>query len=95
MFIFAGKTLNIYEMKPQDYEKLIMKNHHNASNQKAPDTFENGINIEVKNIAKLYKLAVGTDHLQRKETFIALKDHDDNFYNKPSCPLINPTKNEL
>ena len=68
MFIFAGKTLNIYEMKPQDYEKIIMKNHHNASNQKAPDTFENGINIEVKNIAKLYKLAVGTDHLQRKET---------------------------
>ena len=26
MFIFANKINNIYEMKPQDYEKLIRKN---------------------------------------------------------------------
>ena len=26
MFIFAGKTNNIYEIKPQDLEKLIMQN---------------------------------------------------------------------
>ena len=26
--------------------------------------------------------------------FITLKGHKDNFYNKPSCHLINPTKNE-
>ena len=26
MFIFADKTNNIYEMKPQDHEKLIMEN---------------------------------------------------------------------
>ena len=26
MFIFAEKTNNIYEMKPQDHEKLIKEN---------------------------------------------------------------------
>ena len=26
MFIFANKINNIYEMKPQDHEKLIIKN---------------------------------------------------------------------
>ena len=51
--------------------------------------------MEAKNIIKSYRLAERIDHLPRSETFITLKDHKDNFYNKPSCRLINPTKNEL
>ena len=51
--------------------------------------------METKNIAKTYKLVERIDHLPRAETFITLKDHKDNFYNKPSCRLINPSINEL
>ena len=51
--------------------------------------------METKNIAKTYKLAERINHLPRIKTFITLKDHKDNFYNKPSCRLINPTINEL
>ena len=51
--------------------------------------------MEAKNIAKSYKLAERIDHLPKPETFIILKDHKDNFFNKPSSRLINPTKNEL
>ena len=29
-----------------------------------------------------------------KEAFITLKDHKDNFENKPTCRLINPSKQE-
>ena len=36
----------------------------------------------------VFKLAERIDHLPKPETFITLKDH------KPSCRLINPTKNE-
>ena len=51
--------------------------------------------MEAKNIAKSYKLAVRVDHLPRSETFVTLKDHKGNFYNKPSTRLINSTKSEL
>ena len=91
MFIFADKTNNIYEMKPQDHEKLIMENI-TKTYQKATDKLEKAINMEAKNIAKSYKLAERIDHLPKPETFITLKDHKDNFFNKPSCRLINPTK---
>ena len=94
MLIFADKTNNIYEMKPQEHEKLIMENI-TKTYQKAPGKLEKSINMEAKNIAKSYKLAERIDHLPRSETFITIKVHKDNFYNKSSCCLINPTKNEL
>ena len=94
MFIFAGKSNNIYEMKPQDHEKLIMENI-TKTYQKASDKLEKAINMEAKNIAKSYKLAERIDHLPRSETFRTLKDHKDNFYNKPSRRLINPAKSEV
>ena len=81
-------------MKPQDHEKLIMENI-TKTYQKAPDKFEKTVNMEAKNITKSCELAEKIDHLPRPETFVTLKDHKDNFYNKPSCRLINPTKNEL
>ena len=51
--------------------------------------------MEAKNVAKSYKLAERIDCLPKPETFITLKDRKDMFFNKPSCRLINPTKNEL
>ena len=59
MFIFSEKTNNIYEMKPQDHENLIMENTTKPY-QKA----QKEINMEAKNIAKSYKL-VKIDHLLR------------------------------
>ena len=94
MFIFADKTNNIYEMKPLNHENIIMENI-SKTYQKVPDKLEKAITMEAKNIARSYKLAGRIDHLPRSETFITLKDHKDNFYNKPSCRLINATKNEL
>ena len=91
MFIFAEKTNNIYEMKPQDHEKLIMENM-TKTYQKLRDKLEKAINMEIKSIAKLYKLAERINRLPISETFITLNYHKDNFYNKPSCRLINPTK---
>ena len=94
MFIFADKTNNLYDMKPEDHKKLITENIPKTY-QKAPEKLEKAINMEAKNIPNTYKLAERIDHLPKTECFITLKDHKDNFYNKPTCRLINPTKNEL
>ena len=63
--------------------------------EKAPDTLEKAIKMEAKNIAKSNKLAERIDDLATTETFMTLKDPKYNFYNKPSCRLTNPPKNEL
>ena len=51
MFIFANKTNNIYEMKPQDHENLIIENITKA-HQKASDKLEKSVNMDARNIAK-------------------------------------------
>ena len=79
---------------PQYYEKFIMENI-TKTYQKATDKLEKAINMEAKSIARSYKLVKRIDHLSKPESFITLKDHKDSFFNKPSCRLINPTKNKL
>ena len=37
------------------------------------------------NIAKSLKLADRIYHLSKTEAFITLKDHKENFVNKPTC----------
>ena len=39
MFIFADKTNNIYEMKPQSHEKLVIENIA-KTNEKVTDKLE-------------------------------------------------------
>ena len=97
MFGFADKTNHVYEMKSEDHEKLILENIAKTC-QKAPKKKkrkEKSLNLEAKNIAKSLKLAERIDHLAKAEAFITLKDHKENFVNKPTCRLINPTKTEL
>ena len=62
MFIFPHETNNIYEMKPQDHEKLIMENI-TKTYQKVTEKLEKAVNMEVKNITKSYKPAERIDHL--------------------------------
>ena len=94
MFNFADKTNNVYEMKSEDHEKLILKNITKTC-QKAPIKIEKAINLEAKNIAKSFKLADRIDDLAMTEAFITLKDHKENFVSKLACRLINPRKTEL
>ncbi len=53
------------------------------------------INREAKRIAESLELGDRIDKLAEREVFITLKDHKDNFDNKPSCRLISPTKSEI
>ena len=51
-------------------------------------------NLKLENRAKP-KLEDRIECFPHREAFITLKDHKENFCNKPSCRLINPAKSEL
>ena len=72
MFVFADKANNVYEMKSEDHEKLILDNITKTC-QKVPKKLENAINLEAKIIAKSLKLADRIDHLAKTEAFITVK----------------------
>ena len=51
ILVFADKTSNIYQITPENHQKIL---RHNISNnyEKAPKNLENAINLEAQNIAK-------------------------------------------
>ena len=94
VFVFADKTSNIYEMPEQQHKKLL---HNNVTKtyKKAPPKLETSINLEAKSIAELINLCDRIECIARTPAFIPLKDHKPDFWQNPSCRLINPAKNEL
>ena len=52
------------------------------------------INNELKHNAD--KLSIGNriECMKKRETYISVKDHKQNFENKPKCRLINPAKSD-
>ena len=53
------------------------------------------LNKEDKAIAEKLEIDDKVYSLSKREAFITMKDHKDNFKNNPKCRLINPTKSEL
>ena len=53
------------------------------------------INNEAKNIATNLLIDDRVECMAERQAFITLKDHKDNFVNKPTCRLINPVKSEI
>lgn len=94
IYVPADKTNNFYKVTTVKYESLL-KTNIEASYKKAPTNTERQINNQAKNIAQNLGIANRVDSLAHKDSFITLKDHKDNFLNKPTCRLLNPTKTEL
>lgn len=55
----------------------------------------NEINKELKDIATDLNISNRIETMARKQAFITLKDHKENFENNPSCRLINPAKSNM
>ena len=93
MFAFADKTRNIYETSLDTYNKLL---HDNITKTYKHGSEENisEINNELNHIAN--KLSIGNriDCMKKREAFISLKDHKENFQNNPKCRLISPAKSD-
>lgn len=92
MFILADKTSNIYRAPPKECNKLSKENITN-SHKKPTGHLEKTINTNVKNIALYLHLSDRTEYLARTHTFIAFKDHKDDFQSSlPFCQKILPKK---
>ena len=94
VFISADKTRNLYEMKPDTYEKLLKENIMKTYKLGADDTTDN-INNELKTIADKLKITNRLEPMAQSQAFISLKDHKEDFENNTKCRLINPAKSQL
>ena len=94
VFIFADKTRNVYEVSKDVHDKLLNENITKSYKKADTSTYKN-INVEAKKIANKLGIDDRVECLAKKNAFITLKDHKDNFENSPKCRLLNPAKSEL
>ena len=94
MFIAADKTTNYYKVEKDKHEELLVKHitkDYKKSNNKAVDD----ITKADKKIATELELDDRIYSTSKKQAFITLKDHKQNFNNNPTCRLLHPTKSEI
>ena len=94
VFVPADKTRNLYKMGREQYDKLLRENitkHYKL----APADAYSSITVEAQGIARKLNVDDRMDITARKEAFITLKDHKQNFPNSLPCRLINPAKSEV
>ena len=93
-FIPADKTTNFYEVDKTTHDKLLTDNITSTYKNANANTIRN-INNEAKDIAANLNIDDRAERMAERQAFITLKDHKDNFQNKPTCRLINPAKSEI
>ena len=93
MFVFADKTRNIYETSLETYNKLLHDNITKTYKRGSEDNISE-INSELKHIADNLSIGNRIECMKKREAFISLKDHKENFENNPKCRLINPAKSD-
>ena len=85
----ADKTKNYYRVKPAHHEHLLEKSTH-KNYKKTDRSALNNISKTDIHIAKKLDLADRINTTTERDSFITLKDHKENFKNKPTYRLINP-----
>ena len=94
VFIFADKTSNLYELDAKSYEKVLCDNISKGY-KKSKDDIASKIDQEAKTIVNDLDLGNRVDSFAKRNAFITLKDHKENFQNKLPCRLINPARSEI
>ena len=94
VFVPADKTKNVYRMVRAQYEWLLRKNITKHYKVAGEDVYDK-VNKEARVIAKGLGIADRIDAMAKRESFLTLKDHKDNFENNLPCRLINPAKSEM
>ena len=95
LFVFkADKSTNFYKLDAAKYNQLL--NDKIAKAYKKSDGNQlKTIDTEAKAITKRLKIDDRVEITAQKVAFITLKDHKDNFLNKSTSRLINPSKQEI
>ena len=94
VLIPADKTPNLYHMGGDRYTVLLNDNV-TKSYKKANESVKKVIDKEAGVITTELGISERAEIYAEKQAYITLKDHKDDFYNRPSCRLINPAKSEV
>ena len=94
LYISADKTTNFYKMDNHAYNDLLKKNVTNDYKKTHSDTVVKTNEKQIEIVTKL-DLDDRVFATQKREAYITIKDHKDNYLNDTKCRLINPTKPEL
>ena len=77
------------------YKKLLSNSITTSYQKIKDDSILDDIDKEAKKIAQNLKLEDRIECFPYREAFITLKDHKENFHNKPSSHIINLAESEL
>ena len=94
LHVFADKTPNIYRLDVPSYNKL-MRDSVTSHYEKADPNTEHSINLEAKKITQKLEISDRVEPIAKKNAYLTLKDHKDNFPNNIKCRLINPAKSNI
>ena len=94
LFVKADKSTNFYKLDVPEYKRLLEANV-TKTYRKADIKQLTKIDEEARTITKKLNIDDRVESMAMKKAFITLKDHKENFENKPTCRLINPSKPEI
>ena len=94
VFVSADKTSNMYQVTKDTYNKL-MRDSVTAHYEKADLATEDAINREARDITEGLEISDRVEPIAKKNAYITIKDHKDNFPNNVKCRLINPAKSNV
>ena len=88
------KTRNFYKMEKNSYKELL-NNNITKEYKKVDSNVTDDISKGDKAAAERLEIDDRLYCTQRRDAFITLKDHKQNFINNPKCRVINLCKSEL
>ena len=94
VFINADKSRNTSEMTKEKYQKYLLENITKIY-KRTPGRKINKINIEANNIVIKLGIEDRVERLSEANAYVTVKDHKEEFPEKPSFRLINPSKSEI
>ena len=75
--------------------KRLLKENITKTYKKSDRRKVNNVNSHAKRITEKLPISDRVEKLQEAEAYITVKDHKENFANKISCRLINPSKSSI
>jgi hypothetical protein len=89
IYVAADKTNNYYKVSKEKHDEMMMQNV-TKDYEKCDDTVLDRVNQEDKEIAKNLELDNRIYAFSKRDSFVTIKDHKDNYINNTKCRLINP-----
>jgi hypothetical protein len=90
-FMLPNHEITKLETSLNTYNELLQDNITKTYKHGSED-FIHEIDSELKEISSRLGIGDRIERMKKREEFISLKDHEENFENNPKCRLINPNK---